>query len=480
MTANEEHDDNSNYEFAYSKDFHVFSSSKRLSRETIEEMSRLRGEPFWMREFRLRSYDKFMSKPTPNWGCDLSKIDFHNIYCHATTSQKGGKKSGGDNVPESVGDMSSTFGTTKTEKRKFLARMVIQRESEAVYRNMRENLEKEGVIFINIETAVKDYPELIEKYFGKVIPPEDNKFAALNSAIWSGGSFIYLPPNVKNKVPIHADYETNAENSGQFERNLIIADEGAELHYVDGCTPPVHTASTESLHSAVTELIAMKSAKIRYVSIQNWSKDVYNLVTKRAYAYEDATVEWIDGNIGGRLTMKYPSVYMLGRNAHAEIVSFAFAGSGQHQDVGAKAVHLGQNTTSKITSKSISKSSGRTTHRGLIHVGKGAIGAKADLRFDALILDENSRTDMYPYFRVNEKDAMVSYEGAVGGAGVDQIFYLMSRGYSESDALSMVVEGFIEPFIKELPLEYAVELDRFVKHEMEHPPFNYPANLTLI
>ena len=328
MTANEEHDDNSNYEFAYSKDFHVFSSNKRLSRETIEEMSRLRGEPYWMREFRLRSYDKFMSKPTPNWGCDLSKIDVNNIYYHATTSKKEGKKS--DDFPESIGDISSTLGNTKTGRRKILARMAMQHESEAVYRNLRENLEKEGVIFVNIYTAVKDYPELIEKYFGMVIPLDDNKFAALNSAIWSGGSFIYLPPSKKIKVPIHGDYVTNAENSGQFERNLIIADEGAELHYVEGCTPPVHTASTESLHSAVTELIAMKSAKIRYVSIQNWSKDVYNLVTKRAYAYEDATVEWIDGNIGGRLTMKYPSVYMLGRNAHAEIISFAFAGSGQH------------------------------------------------------------------------------------------------------------------------------------------------------
>jgi Fe-S cluster assembly protein SufB len=476
MTANEDRDDNSKYEFVYSEDFHVFSTKKVLSRETIEEMSKSRGEPYWMGECRLRSYDTFMSKPTANWGCDLSKIDVNKIYYHATTSKKEGKKS--DDFPESIGDISSTLGTTKTGRRKFLARMAMQHESEAVYRNLRENLEKEGVIFVNIDTAVKDYPELIEKYFGMVIPPDDNKFAALNSAIWSGGSFIYLPPNKKIKVPIHADYKTIAQNSGQFERNLIIADEGAELHYVEGCTPPVHASSTESLHFAITELIATKCAKIRYTSIQNWSKNVYNLVTKRAYAYEDATVEWIDGNIGGRLTMKYPSVYMLGRNAHAELVSFAFAGSGQLQDVGAKAVHLGENTTSKITSKSISKSSGRTIHRGLIHVGNGAIGAKADVRCDALILDENSRIDIYPSFKVNEKDAMVIYEGAAGGVGVNQIFYLMSRGYTVSDALSMVLEGFIEPFIKELPLEYAVELDRFLKLETEHSPFNYPANLT--
>lgn len=465
MTADKEQDDNSNYEFVYSTDHH--DNNKRLSRDTIQQMSRSRGEPYWMREFRLRSYDTFMSRPTPNWGCDLSKIDFRNIYCHATTSEK----------PELVGGMSGTFGTTNTERRKFLARTIIQHEYEAVYCKLKENLEKEGVIFVDIETAIKDYPELVEKYFGKVIPPEDNKFAALNSAIWSVGSFIYLPPNVKNKVPIHSDYGINSENSRQFERNLIIVDEGAELHYVEGCTPPIYTTNIDSLHSAVTELIAMKGAKIRYASIQNWSKNVYKLVTKRAYAYEDATVEWINGNIGGRSTMNYPSVYMLGRNGRAEILSFVFAGSDQHQDVGAKAVHMAQNTASKITSKSISKSSGRTTHRSLIHVENGATGARVDLHCEALILDENSRADIYPYFKINEKDAMMSYEGTVRPVA-DQLFYLMSRGYTESDALSMVVEGFIEPFIRELPLEFSVELVRLVNLEMEHPPFDHPANDT--
>jgi Fe-S cluster assembly protein SufB len=386
-------------------------------------------------------------------GCDLSKINFHNIYLHTTTSEK-------------IVDMYDKSGIPK-------ATGVVETEYEEAYRKQNENLAKEGVIFVNIETAVKKYPELIEKYFGKIIPPEDNKFAALNSAIWSGGSFIYLPPKVKNKVPMHNYYGINAENSGQFERNLIIVDEGAELHYVEGCSPPIYVTGKDLLQSAVTEVIVMKSAKIRYVNIQNWSNDVYNLATKRVYAYEDATVEWIDGNIGSRSTMNYPSVYMLGRNGNTEIVSFSFASSGQHQDVGAKAVHLNQNTTSKITSKSISKSSGKTTHRGLIHVENGAKGARADLRCEALILDENSRSDIYPYFKVNEKDVLVSYEGVVAPVA-DQLFYLMSRGYTESDALSIIVDGFMEPFIKELPLELSVELPRLLNLKMEHPTFNYP------
>jgi len=442
---------------------------KGLSKETIEEISISRGEPDWLREFRLRSYHVFMSKSMPKWGADLSGIDFQNIYHRARPSEKLGKDVG--DVPEAVRDISEKLGIRQTGTNKFPAEMVVQDESRAVYLNERENLQKMGVIFVDIDSAVNDYPELVEKHLGKIIPPEDNKFAALNSAVWSVGTFVYVPRNAKVSLPLHAEFRINGENTGQFERNLIIADEGAEVHYIEGCTPPIHTVSTELLHSAVTELIAMKSAKIRYVSIQNWSKDVYNLVTKRAYAYEDATVEWIDGNIGGRLTMKYPSVYMLGRNAHAEILSFAFAGSGQHQDVGAKAVHLAPNTTSRITSKSISKSSGRTTYRGLIHVGKGATGAKADVRCDALILDENSRTDTYQYFDVSEGNVMVSYEAVVGKVGVSQIFYLMSRGYSHSDALSMVVDGFIEPFTKELPLEYAVELNRFVKLQIEGTPY---------
>ncbi|MGH9926368.1 MAG: Fe-S cluster assembly protein SufB, partial [Nitrososphaeraceae archaeon] len=340
-----------------------------------------------------------------------------------------------------------------------------QYESEVVYHNLREDLASQGVIFEDTDTAVKKHPDLLRKHFGKIIPPEDNKFAALNSAVWSGGSFIYVPPNVKVDLPLQAYFRINAENIGQFERTLIIADEGAEVHYIEGCTAPVY--STESLHSAVVELIAKKGAKIRYTTIQNWSKDVYNLVTKRAYAYENATVEWIDGNLGSKLTMKYPGVYMLGRNAHAEVVSVAFAGAGQHQDAGAKAVHLASNTTSRITSKSVSKDTGRTTYRGLLHVAKGAKGVKSNVRCDALLLDETSRTDTYPYVEVNEEDATISHEATVGRIGDDQIFYLMSRGFTESDALSLIVGGFMEPFTKELPMEYAVELNRMVKLEME-------------
>jgi Fe-S cluster assembly protein SufB len=415
-----------------------------------------------MLDFRLRSYDIFMKKPMPVWGGDLSKINFQNIFYYTKASEKQSKS--WDDVPDSVRKTFDKLGIPEAEK-KFLAGVGAQYESETVYHNLREDLSKQGVIFSDTDTAVKEHPDILKKYFGKVIPPEDNKFAALNSAVWSGGSFIYVPPNVKIELPLQAYFRINAENIGQFERTLIIADEGSEVHYIEGCTAPVYT--TESLHSAVVELIAKKDAKIRYTTIQNWSKDVYNLVTKRAYAYENARVEWIDGNIGSKLTMKYPGVYMLGRNAHAEVISIAFAGSDQHQDAGAKAVHLAPDTTSRITSKSVSKQSGRTTYRGLLHVAKGATGVKSNVRCDALLLDETSRTDTYPYVEVNEEDATISHEASVGKIGEDQIFYLMSRGFSESDALSMIVGGFMEPFTKELPMEYAVELNRLVKLEME-------------
>jgi Fe-S cluster assembly protein SufB len=415
-----------------------------------------------MLDFRLRSYDIFMNKPMPVWGGDLSKINFQNIYYYTKASEKQSKS--WDDVPESVRKTFDKLGIPEAEK-KFLAGVGAQYESETVYHNLREDLSKQGVIFCDTDTAVKEHPDLLRKYFGKVIPPEDNKFAALNSAVWSGGSFIYVPPNVKVDLPLQAYFRINAENIGQFERTLIIADEGSEVHYIEGCTAPVYT--TESLHSAVVELIAKKGAKIRYTTIQNWSKDVYNLVTKRAYAYENARVEWVDGNLGSKLTMKYPGVYMLGRNAHAEVISIAFAGSDQHQDAGAKAVHLAPDTTSRITSKSVSKQSGRTTYRGLLHVAKGATNVKSNVRCDALLLDETSRTDTYPYVEVNEDDATISHEASVGKIGEDQIFYLMSRGFSESDALSLIVGGFIEPFTKELPMEYAVELNRLVKLEME-------------
>jgi Fe-S cluster assembly protein SufB len=454
--------DYSKYDFKDSTDLYVYTSKKGLSRGTIEEISKIKNEPQWMLDFRLRSYDIFMKKPMPVWGGDLSKINFQNIFYYTKASEKQSKS--WDDVPDSVRKTFDKLGIPEAEK-KFLAGVGAQYESETVYHNLREDLSKQGVIFSDTDTAVKEHPDILKKYFGKVIPPEDNKFAALNSAVWSGGSFIYVPPNVKIDLPLQAYFRINAENIGQFERTLIIADEGSEVHYIEGCTAPVYT--TESLHSAVVELIAKKDAKIRYTTIQNWSKDVYNLVTKRAYAYENARVEWIDGNIGSKLTMKYPGVYMLGRNAHAEVVSIAFAGSDQHQDAGAKAVHLAPDTTSRITSKSVSKQAGRTTYRGLLHVAKGATGVKSNVRCDALLLDETSRTDTYPYVEVNEDDATISHEASVGKIGEDQIFYLMSRGFSESDALSLIVGGFIEPFTKELPMEYAVELNRLVKLEME-------------
>ena len=462
MTTEELNMDYSKYDFKDSTDLYFYTGKKGLSRETVEEISKIKNEPQWMLDFRLRSYDIFMNKPMPVWGGDLSKIDFQNIYYYTKASEKQSKS--WDDVPESVRKTFDKLGIPEAEK-KFLAGVGAQYESETVYHNLREDLSKQGVIFCDTDTAVKEHPDLLRKYFGKVIPPEDNKFAALNSAVWSGGSFIYVPPNVKVDLPLQAYFRINAENIGQFERTLIIADEGSEVHYIEGCTAPVYT--TESLHSAVVELIAKKGAKIRYTTIQNWSKDVYNLVTKRAYAYENARVEWVDGNLGSKLTMKYPGVYMLGRNAHAEVISIAFAGSDQHQDAGAKAVHLAPDTTSRITSKSVSKQSGRTTYRGLLHVAKGATNVKSNVRCDALLLDETARTDTYPYVEVNEDDATISHEASVGKIGEDQIFYLMSRGFSESDALSLIVGGFIEPFTKELPMEYAVELNRLVKLEME-------------
>src|SRR5574342_902823 len=420
--------DYSKYDFKDSTEMYVHLSKKGLSRETVIEISKLKNEPQWMLDFRLRAYDVFMKKPMPNWGPDLGSIDFQNMYYYAKASEKTEKN--WDDVPAEVKATFDKLGIPEAEK-KFLAGVGAQYESEVVYHSLREDLAKKGVIFLDTETALREHPDIFKKYFGKVIPPEDNKFAALNSAVWSGGSFIYVPPGIKVDLPLQAYFRINAENIGQFERTLIIADEGAEVHYIEGCTAPVY--SSESLHSAVVELVALKNAKLRYTTIQNWSNDVYNLVTKRAYAYEGARVEWIDGNIGSKLTMKYPGIYMLGERAHGETLSVAFAGKNQHQDTGAKMVHLAPNTTSRVTSKSVSKNNGRTTYRGLLHVAKGATNVKA----------------------------------SVGKIGDEQIFYLMSRGFSEEDALTLIVNGFIEPFTKELPMEYAVELNRLVKLEMD-------------
>jgi len=455
--------DYSKYDFKDSTEMYVHLSKKGLSKDTVREISKLKDEPEWMLDFRLRAYDVFMKKPMPQWGGDLNKIDFQNIFYYAKASEKTEKN--WDDVPENVKNTFDKLGIPEAEK-KFLAGVGAQYESEVVYHSLREDLAKQGVLFLDTDTALKEQPELFKKYFAKIIPPEDNKFAALNSAVWSGGSFIYIPPGVKVDMPLQAYFRINAENIGQFERTLIIADEGSEVHYIEGCTAPVY--SSESLHVAVVELLAHKDAKLRYTTIQNWSNDVYNLVTKRAYAYEGATVEWIDGNIGSKLTMKYPGIYLMGRKAYGETLSVAFAGKNQHQDTGAKMVHLAPDTTSKVTSKSVSRANGRSTYRGLLKVAKGATNVKATVRCDALLLDDTAKTDTYPYMEIDQEDATVTHEATVGKIGDEQIFYLMSRGFSEDEALSLIVNGFMEPFTKELPMEYAVELNRLIKLEMDN------------
>jgi Fe-S cluster assembly protein SufB len=455
--------DYSKYDFKDSTEMYVHLSKKGLTKDTVREISQMKEEPEWMLDFRLRAYDVFMKKPMPQWGGDLNKIDFQNIYYYAKASEKTEKN--WDDVPDDVKNTFDKLGIPEAEK-KFLAGVGAQYESEVVYHNLRKDLADQGVLFLDTDSALKEQPEIFKKYFGKIIPPEDNKFSALNSAVWSGGSFIYIPPGVKVDMPLQAYFRINAENIGQFERTLIIADEGSEVHYIEGCTAPVY--SSESLHSAVVELVAHKDAKLRYTTIQNWSNDVYNLVTKRAYAYEGATVEWIDGNIGSKLTMKYPGIYLMGRKAYGETLSIAFAGKNQHQDTGAKMVHLAPDTTSKITSKSVSRANGRSTYRGLLRVRKGATNVKSTVRCDALLLDDTSKTDTYPYMEINQEDATVTHEATVGKIGDEQIFYLMSRGFTEEEALSLIVNGFMEPFTKELPMEYAVELNRLIKLEMDN------------
>ncbi len=440
----------------------IFKSEKGLSRETVEQISDMKKEPEWMKKFRLRAYEHFIKRPMPTWGGNLSHIDFNDIYYYLKPTDKVEKS--WDDVPEKIKKTFDRLGIPEAEK-KFLAGVGAQYESEVVYHSLLKHLEDKGVIFCDTDTALKLHPEIVKKYFGTIIPPEDNKMAALNSAVWSGGSFIYIPPGVKVDLPLQAYFRINAANMGQFERTLIIADDYAEMQYIEGCTAPVY--STDSLHSAVVEIIAKKGAKVRYTTLQNWSSDVYNLVTKRAYAYEDASVEWIDANVGSKLTMKYPSVYLVGPRAKAEIVSVAFAGKDRHQDTGAKAVHLAPYTSSRITAKSVSKDGGLTTYRGLVHVAKGAVGVKSSVRCDALLMDAQSKTSTYPYMEVNEDDATITHEATVGRINEDQLFYLMSRGLTETQALSMIVTGFMEPFTRVLPMEYAVEFNRLIEMEME-------------
>jgi Fe-S cluster assembly protein SufB len=453
--------DYSKYDFKDPEKYAI-KLDRGLSRQVVEEISRIKGEPEWMRRFRLRAYEHFIKRPLPNWGGDLSGIDFDEIVYYAKPTEE--KEQSWDEVPDYIKRTFERLGIPEAERR-FLGGVGAQYESEVVYHRLREDLAKQGVIFVDTDTAVKEYPDIVKEYFGTVVPPEDNKFAALNSAVWSGGSFIYVPEGVKVELPLQAYFRINAKNMGQFERTLIIAERNSKVHYIEGCTAPIYSAN--SLHAAVVEIIAKEGAHVRYTTIQNWSKDVYNLVTKRAHAHTGAFVEWVDGNLGSRLTMKYPGIFLLGEGARGEVLSVAYAGEGQHQDTGAKIVHLAPNTTSRITSKSVSKDSGRCTYRGLLRVGRGAIGVKSSVRCDALLIDENSRTDTYPYIEIYEDDATVTHEASVGRIGEDQLFYLMSRGLTEAEALNMVVMGFFEPFTKELPMVYAVELNRLIQLEME-------------
>ncbi|MDQ6674274.1 MAG: Fe-S cluster assembly protein SufB [Chloroflexota bacterium] len=443
---------------------YAFKSRRGLDREIVEQISAYKHEPDWMLQFRLRALDIFFKKPMPTWpAADLSEIDFQNIFYYLRPTENSAEKSW-DDVPAYIKETFDKLGIPEAE-RKFLAGVSAQYESEVVYHSIREDLEKLGVIFLDMDSGLREYPDLVREYFGTVIPAADNKFSALNSATWSGGSFIYVPKNTNVEIPLQAYFRINAENMGQFERTLIIADEGSRVHYIEGCTAP--TYSSDSLHSAVVELVAKPGAHIRYTTIQNWSNNVYNLVTKRAVAYEDATVEWVDGNLGSKITMKYPAVYLLGARARADILSVAFAGAGQLQDAGGKVIHVAPDTTSTITSKSITKDGGRAAYRGLLKVAKGAERSKAFVRCDALLLDDQSRSDTYPSIEIDEEQVDIGHEATVSKVSDEQLFYLQSRGLTETEAKTMIVNGFFEAFTKELPMEYAVELNRLLALQME-------------
>jgi Fe-S cluster assembly protein SufB len=441
---------------------YAYKAPKGLTREVVESISEYKDEPGWMREFRLRALEHFERRPTPTWGGNLAQIDFDDIHYFVRASERASRD--WDEVPEEIKNTFDRLGIPEAE-RKFLAGVGAQYESEVVYHQVREDLEKQGVIFLDMDSGLREHEEIVREHWATVIPPNDNKLAALNSAVWSGGSFVYVPAGVKVEMPLQAYFRINTENMGQFERTLIIAEEGADVHYIEGCTAPVY--STDSLHSAVVEIIAKPGSRIRYTTVQNWSQNVYNLVTKRAIAHEDATMEWVDCNLGSKLTMKYPSIYLLGPKAHGEILSIAFAGQGQHQDAGGKIIHAAPGTTSSIFSKSISKDGGRATYRGLLEVAEGATEAKSKVVCDALLLDEESRSDTYPTIRIDESDANVGHEASVSKVGEDQLFYLQAHGLDEEEASKMIVNGFIEPIAKELPMEYSVEMNRLIELQME-------------
>jgi Fe-S cluster assembly protein SufB len=453
----------SEYKYGWSQpENYVFKARKGLDHEIVEQISRMKAEPDWMRELRHQALDIFFSKPIPTWGADLSRIDYQDIYYYIKPVEAQGRS--WDDVPQDIKETFDKLGIPEAE-RKFLAGAGAQYESEAVYHSLRKEWERQGVIFTDSDGGLREHQDIYREFFGTVVPATDNVFAALNAACWSGGSFVYVPKGVHLDIPLQAYFRINAQSMGQFERTLIIVDEGASVHYVEGCTAPVY--STDSLHSGVIEIIVRKNARCRYTTIQNWSTNVYNLVTQRALTYEGATMEWVDANLGSKVTMKYPSVYMLGDGAHGQILSMAFAGTGQHLDTGGKLIHAAPHTSSQLISKSISKNGGRASYRGLLKVGKGAHGAKSNVVCDALLLDEKSRSDTYPYIEIDEDDVTVGHEASVSKIGEEQLFYLRSRGLTEDEASAMIVSGFIEPMVKELPMEYAVEMNRLIQLQME-------------
>src|SRR5256885_5579602 len=456
----------SEYKYGFSNpdeaEDYFFKSGRGLNHEIVEAISAHKNEPDWMRKFRHKSLDYFLARPLPTWGGNVGDIDFESIFYYISPTEKQAEK--WEDLPAEILDTWNKLGIPEAEK-KYLAGVGAQYESEVVYHKLQEELTKQGVLFLDMDSGLRGHEELVKQYFGTIIPQNDNKFAALNSAVWSGGSFIYVPPGVRIEMPLQAYFRINAENMGQFERTLIIVDEGAYVHYVEGCTAPIY--STDSLHSAVVEIIVKKDARCRYTTIQNWSNNVYNLVTKRAVAYEGATMEWVDGNLGSKLTMKCPAIWLLGEGAHGEVLSIAFAGKGQHQDAGGKCVHIAPRTSSVITSKSISKNGGRAGYRGLLEAAKGAKGARSTVKCDALLVDTVSRSDTYPYVDIREDDVSMGHEATVSKVSDGQLFYLMSRGLTEDEAMAMIVRGFIEPIAKELPMEYALELNRLIELQME-------------
>jgi Fe-S cluster assembly protein SufB len=452
------------YEYGWADSDVAGTGARRgLNEAVVRDISGKKGEPEWMLDLRLKGLRLFGKKPMPTWGADLSGIDFDNIKYFVRSTEK--QAASWDDLPDDIKSTYDRLGIPEAEKQRLVSGVAAQYESEVVYHKIREDLEEQGVIFLDTDTGLREHPELFREYFGSVIPVGDNKFASLNTSVWSGGSFIYVPPGVHVDIPLQAYFRINTENMGQFERTLIIADEGSYVHYVEGCTAPIY--SSDSLHSAVVEIVVKKNARVRYTTIQNWSNNVYNLVTKRAVAHQGATMEWIDGNIGSKVTMKYPAVWLLGEHATGETLSVAFAGEGQHQDAGAKMVHAAPHTSSTIVSKSVARAGGRTSYRGLVQVQEGAHHSKSTVRCDALLVDAVSRSDTYPYVDVREDDVAMGHEATVSKVSEDQLFYLMSRGLTEEEAMAMIVRGFIEPIARELPMEYALELNRLIELQME-------------